>query len=146
MKQGLFEIAHRGTLFLDEIGDADPQIQPKLLKVVEEQRFRRLGDVRDRQVDVRLIAASHHDLKSMVGETAATGGRPHTHAGGVGSVSYPARVRESYAQDLLDSGSIQFTTSFPSTTTEMCGPCAITSILNQVLGLTFAVDGTMVVA
>ena len=68
MKQGLFEIAHRGTLFLDEIGDADPQIQPKLLKVVEEQRFRRLGDVRDRQVDVRLIAATHYDLKSLVAE------------------------------------------------------------------------------
>jgi DNA-binding NtrC family response regulator len=68
MKQGLFEIAHRGTLFLDEIGDADPQIQPKLLKAVEEQRFRRLGDVRDRQVDVRLIAATHHDLKSLVAE------------------------------------------------------------------------------
>jgi DNA-binding NtrC family response regulator len=67
-KQGLFEIAHRGTLFLDEIGDADPQIQPKLLKVVEEQRFRRLGDVRDRQVNVRLIAATHHDLRSMVAE------------------------------------------------------------------------------
>ena len=68
VKQGLFEIAHRGTLFLDEIGDADPQIQPKLLKVVEEQRFRRLGDVRDRQVDVRLIAATHYDLKSLVAE------------------------------------------------------------------------------
>jgi DNA-binding NtrC family response regulator len=68
MKQGLFEIAHRGTLFLDEIGDADAQIQPKLLKAVEEQRFRRLGDVRDRQVDVRLIAATHHDLKSLVAE------------------------------------------------------------------------------
>jgi DNA-binding NtrC family response regulator len=68
MKQGLFELAHRGTLFLDEIGDADPQIQPKLLKAVEEQRFRRLGDVRDRQVDVRLIAATHHDLKSLVAD------------------------------------------------------------------------------
>ena len=67
-KQGLFEIAHRGTLFLDEIGDAELQIQPKLLKAVEEQRFRRLGDVRDRQVDVRLIAATHHDLKARVAE------------------------------------------------------------------------------
>ena len=68
MKQGLFEIGHRGTLFLDEIGDADIQIQPKLLKAVEEQRFRRIGDVRDRQVDVRLIAATHHDLKALVAE------------------------------------------------------------------------------
>ena len=67
-KPGLFEIAHRGTLFLDEIGDADPQIQPKLLKAVEEQRFRRLGDVRDRQVDVRLIAATHQNLKALVAE------------------------------------------------------------------------------
>ena len=65
-KQGLFEIAHRGTLFLDEIGDTDLQIQPKLLKAVEEQRFRRMGDVRDRQVDVRLIAATHQDLKGLV--------------------------------------------------------------------------------
>lgn len=61
-KQGLFEVAHRGTLFLDEIGDVDPAVQPKLLKVLEEQRFRRLGDVRDRRVDARLIAATHLDL------------------------------------------------------------------------------------
>ena len=67
-KPGLLEIAHRGTLFLDEIGDADLQVQPKLLKVLEEQAFRRLGDVRDRQVDARLIAASHHDLRQMVEE------------------------------------------------------------------------------
>jgi DNA-binding NtrC family response regulator len=67
-KPGLFEVAHRGTLFLDEIGDVDPAVQPKLLKVVEEQRFRRLGDVRDRMVDVRLIAASHQDLQRLVRE------------------------------------------------------------------------------
>jgi DNA-binding NtrC family response regulator len=65
-KPGLFEIAHRGSLFLDEIGDVDPQLQPKLLKVLEEQRFRRLGDIRDRQVDVRLIAATHQDLEDLV--------------------------------------------------------------------------------
>ena len=65
-KQGLFEVAHRGTIFLDEIGDVDLQIQPKLLKVLEEQRFRRVGDVRDRQVDVRLIAATHQDLGELV--------------------------------------------------------------------------------
>ncbi|MET0556360.1 MAG: sigma-54 dependent transcriptional regulator [Vicinamibacteria bacterium] len=65
-KPGLFEIAHRGSLFLDEIGDVDPHLQPKLLKVLEEQRFRRLGDVRDRQVDVRLIAATHQDLEESV--------------------------------------------------------------------------------
>jgi DNA-binding NtrC family response regulator len=61
-KMGLFEIAHHGTIFLDEIGDVSQEIQPKLLKVVEAQRFRRVGDVKDRQVDVRLIAATHHDL------------------------------------------------------------------------------------
>ncbi len=67
-KVGLLEVAHRGTVFLDEIGDVDPQVQPKLLKVLEEKRFRRLGDVRDRQVDVRLIAATHHDLYRLVQE------------------------------------------------------------------------------
>ncbi len=61
-KKGLLEIAHRGVLFLDEIGDTDPQIQGKLLKVLEEKTFRRLGDVRDRQVDVQLLAATHRDL------------------------------------------------------------------------------------
>ena len=67
-KQGLLEIAHRGTLFLDEIGDVDLQVQAKLLKVVEDLRFRRLGDVRDRQVDVRLVAATHRDLGALVRE------------------------------------------------------------------------------
>jgi DNA-binding NtrC family response regulator len=67
-KLGLFEVAHRGTIFLDEVGDVDLQIQPKLLKVLEEKRFRRVGDVRDRQVDVRLIAATHQDLGQFVRE------------------------------------------------------------------------------
>jgi DNA-binding NtrC family response regulator len=67
-KQGLFEVAHRGTIFLDEIGDVDLQIQPKLLKVLEDKRFRRVGDVRDRQVDVRLIAATHQDIGQLVRE------------------------------------------------------------------------------
>ena len=67
-KQGLFEMAHRGSVFLDEIGEVDVQVQPKLLKVLEELRFRRLGDVRDRQVDVRLIAATHRDLARLVQE------------------------------------------------------------------------------
>ena len=61
-------MAHRGTLFLDEIGDVDLQVQAKLLKVVEDLRFRRLGDVRDRQVDVRLVAATHRDLARLVQE------------------------------------------------------------------------------
>jgi DNA-binding NtrC family response regulator len=67
-KLGLFDVANRGTLFLDEIGDVDPVVQPKLLKVVEERRFRRLGDVRDRAVDVRLVAATHQDLQRLVRE------------------------------------------------------------------------------
>ena len=67
-KQGLLEVAHAGTLFLDEIGDVDPGVQPKLLKVLEEKRFRRLGDVRDREVDVSLIAATHQNLKTLVRE------------------------------------------------------------------------------
>src|SRR3954468_13620512 len=65
-KSGLLEIAHKGTVFLDEIGDVDLQVQPKLLKVLEEKQFRRLGDVRDRKVDIRLIAATHHDLQKLV--------------------------------------------------------------------------------
>jgi DNA-binding NtrC family response regulator len=65
-KQGLFDLAHRGTLFLDEIGDVDLQVQPKLLKVLEDKRFRRLGDVKDRFADVRLIAATHHDMNILV--------------------------------------------------------------------------------
>lgn len=65
-KSGLLEIAHKGTVFLDEIGDVDLQVQPKLLKVLEEKQFRRLGDVRDRKVDIRLIAATHHDMGKLV--------------------------------------------------------------------------------
>jgi transcriptional regulator with PAS, ATPase and Fis domain len=67
-KTGLMETAHRGTLFLDEIGDVDLSVQAKLLKVLEDMRFRRLGDVHDRQVDVRLIAATHRDLGRLVQE------------------------------------------------------------------------------
>ena len=66
VKPGLFEVGHRGTVFLDEIGDVDPLVQPKLLKVLEEKQFRRLGSVQDRQVDVRLIAASHQNLTELV--------------------------------------------------------------------------------
>ncbi len=63
MKRGLFEVADGGTLFLDEIGDLAPQLQPKLLHVIENQRFRRVGGVRDIDSDVRLIAATNRDLK-----------------------------------------------------------------------------------
>jgi transcriptional regulator with GAF, ATPase, and Fis domain len=61
-KSGLLEVANRGTMFLDEIGDMDITIQPKLLKVLEEKRFRRVGGVQERTVDVRLMAATNRDL------------------------------------------------------------------------------------
>ncbi|MCP4660516.1 MAG: sigma-54-dependent Fis family transcriptional regulator [bacterium] len=67
-KAGLLEVAHNGTAFLDEIGDVDIEIQSRILKVLEEKRFRRLGEVRDRQVDIRLIAATHQDIKRLVRE------------------------------------------------------------------------------
>jgi DNA-binding NtrC family response regulator len=67
-KMGLLEVAHRGTVLLDEIGDLDAQVQPKLLKVLEERRFHRLGDVRERRVDVRLLAATHRDLAALMRE------------------------------------------------------------------------------
>jgi len=64
-KLGFLEAANHGTLFLDEIGDMDPQVQPKILKVVEEKRFYRLGDVIERTTDVQIIAATHRDLKKL---------------------------------------------------------------------------------
>jgi DNA-binding NtrC family response regulator len=67
-KAGLIEVAHRGTVFLDEIGDLDLAVQPKLLKVLEEKRFRRVGDVRERAVDVRFIAAANQDLEQRAEE------------------------------------------------------------------------------
>jgi DNA-binding NtrC family response regulator len=67
-KAGLIEVAHRGTVFLDEIGDLDIAVQPKLLKVLEEKRFRRVGDVRERTVDVRFIAAANQDLERRAEE------------------------------------------------------------------------------
>src|SRR6266700_4226162 len=65
-RQGLFELADRGTIFLDEIGDLAPELQPKLLKVLESKTFRRLGGTREITVDVRLIAATHRDLGEEV--------------------------------------------------------------------------------
>ncbi len=64
-KVGFLEAANHGTLFLDEIGDMDPQVQPKILKVVEEKRFYRLGDVQERRTDVQILAATHRDLKNL---------------------------------------------------------------------------------
>jgi transcriptional regulator with PAS, ATPase and Fis domain len=67
-KVGLLEVGDRGTVFLDEIGDMDPLIQPRLLKALEEKQIRRLGDVRERRVDIRLIAATHQDIAALVQE------------------------------------------------------------------------------
>ena len=68
MKKGLFETAHGGTLFLDEIGELSPLLQAKLLRVLEDQVIRRVGGVRDLQVDVRVVAASNRDLEKAVRE------------------------------------------------------------------------------
>src|SRR5271157_6006247 len=68
MKKGMFEMADGGTLFLDEIGELSPLLQAKLLRVLEDQVIRRVGGVRDMQVDVRVIAASNRDLEKAVRE------------------------------------------------------------------------------
>ena len=67
-RAGLLAVAHRGSVFLDEVGDMDPAIQARLLKVLEEKRFRRLGEARDRFVDIRLIAATHQDLARLMSQ------------------------------------------------------------------------------
>src|ERR1700731_4835436 len=65
-KIGRFELADKGTLFLDEVGDIPPGLQPKLLRVLQEQEFERLGSTRTRQVNIRLVAATNRNLVDMV--------------------------------------------------------------------------------
>jgi formate hydrogenlyase transcriptional activator len=65
-KLGRFELADKGTLFLDEVGDIPPSLQPKLLRILQEQEFERLGSSQTHQVDVRLVAATHRDLAGML--------------------------------------------------------------------------------
>src|SRR5246500_4563804 len=66
-KLGRFEMADTGTLFLDEVGDIPASLQPKLLRVLQEQEFERLGSGRTHQVNVRLVAATNRHLEEMVG-------------------------------------------------------------------------------
>ena len=67
-KLGRFEMADTGTIFLDEVGDLPLALQPKLLRVMQEQQFERLGSGRTHQIDVRMVAATHRDLKLMVSQ------------------------------------------------------------------------------
>ncbi len=66
LKRGLFEVAHRGTLFLDEIGDMELKLQAKILRVLESKSFRRVGGEKYLETDVRIIAATNRDLKTLV--------------------------------------------------------------------------------
>ena len=68
MRQGRFELADGGTIFLDEIGDLTPEVQVKFLRVLQEGEFERVGSSRPQKVDVRVIAATHHNLEGAVAE------------------------------------------------------------------------------
>src|SRR5262249_19650844 len=65
-KTGLIEIGHGGTVFLDEVAELSPAAQAKLLRVLETRKLTRLGDVRERLVDIRLVAATHRDLTEAI--------------------------------------------------------------------------------
>src|SRR6266705_5871806 len=67
-KIGRLELADQGTLFLDEVGDIPLELQPKLLRALQEREFERLGNAKTKKVDVRLVAATHQDLQTMVAD------------------------------------------------------------------------------
>jgi len=67
-KKGLLEVAEKGTIFLDEIGEMSPVMQVKLLRVLQERRFRRVGGLEELQADIRVIAATNQDLTKAVAE------------------------------------------------------------------------------
>ena len=67
-KVGRMELADQGTLFLDEVGDIPPEIQPKLLRALQEREFERLGSTHTRKVNVRLVAATNRDIEKMVAD------------------------------------------------------------------------------
>jgi formate hydrogenlyase transcriptional activator len=67
-KTGRVELADQGTLFLDEIGDIPSELQPKLLRVLQEREFERLGSTRTQKIDVRLVAATHRNLEGMIAD------------------------------------------------------------------------------
>ncbi len=68
-KVGRLELAHQGTMFLDEVGDIPLELQPKLLRALQEREFERLGNTKTKKVDVRLVAATNRDLQKMVTES-----------------------------------------------------------------------------
>lgn len=106
-KPGLLEVANGGSVFLDEIGDLASETQPKLLKVLEERRFRRLGGTREISVDVRLIAATHRDLAREV--EAGRFREDLYYRLNVLPIRLPA-LRERARQDLLELASALFAT------------------------------------
>src|SRR5262245_8371245 len=67
-KKGLIEVADKGTIFLDEIGEMSPMLQVKILRVLQERKFRRVGGTEEVDADIRIIAATNRDLGKMVGE------------------------------------------------------------------------------
>ena len=69
-KKGLIEVAEKGSIFLDEIGEMSPLVQVKLLRVLQERRYRRLGGTEEVEADIRVIAATNRDLAKMVVEGA----------------------------------------------------------------------------